>query len=85
MRVLAVTGNRNDVVGQYLSAVGVFYGISIGLISVASWQGCSDVDGRVSDEAATLQAVRNDALTLPDSTRLMGYLDNYNEFVIHCA
>ena len=85
MRVLAVTGNRNDVVGQYLSAVGAFYRISIGLIAVASWQGYSDVDGRVSEAAATLQAVRNAVLTLPDSIRLVGYLDNYNEFVIHCA
>lgn len=85
MRTLADKGHRNEVVGYYLSAVGVFYGISVGLIAVASWQSYSDIDSRVSEEAATLQAVRNDVLTLPDSTELVRYLDNYTEFVIHCA
>jgi hypothetical protein len=84
-RIPGETGQRNDIVGYYLSAVGVFYGISIGLIAVASWQSYSEADSRVAEEAATLQAVRNEVLTLPDSAALEGYLDNYTEFVIHCA
>lgn len=44
----------NDIVGQYLSAAGVFFGITLGLISVATWENFGAVDTAVSNEASSL-------------------------------
>ena len=55
--VRRVHGDRhshNEIVGFYLSAVCVFYGITLGLIAVATWQAFSDVDARVGEEEVNL-------------------------------
>jgi hypothetical protein len=86
-RVLGERWERNDVVGFYLNAVGVFYGIALGLIAVGAWQNHSDVDGRISLEAATISALRSDIRSFPSpyNTELSGHLNDYVEFVVHCA
>lgn len=86
-RMLGERWERNDVVGYYLSAVGVFYGITLGLIAVGSWQNHSDVEGRISQEAATISALRSDVRSFPAplNTELGGRLNDYVEFIIHCA
>jgi hypothetical protein len=86
-RVLGERWERNDVVGYYLNAVGVFYGIALGLIAVGSWQNHSDVDSRISLEAATIGALRSDIRSFPApyDTQLGEHLNDYVEFVIHCA
>lgn len=85
MRLHGASGERNDIVGFFLGAVSVFYGISLGLIAIASWERYNEVDSRVSEEAATVGALRSDVRSLPDSTALRAYMDSYLEFVIHCA
>lgn len=86
-RLLGERWERNDVIGFYLGAVGVFYGIALGLIAVGSWQNHSDVEGRVSLEAAALGALRSDIRSFPPpyDAELGGHLSNYVEFVVHCA
>ncbi|MCX6952188.1 MAG: DUF4239 domain-containing protein [Verrucomicrobia bacterium] len=44
----------NDMVGQYLSASGVFFGITLGLLSVGAWENFTSVDGAVSQEATEI-------------------------------
>ena len=44
----------NDIVGQFLSASGVFFGITLGLFSVGAWENFSSVDGAVTGEANLL-------------------------------
>ncbi len=46
-------GNKdyNDIVGQFLSASGVFFGITLGLLSVGAWENFSSVDAAVTEEA----------------------------------
>ncbi len=41
-------GGSNDVVGHVLSCFGVFYGLLLGLIAVASYQNMSDVENNVA-------------------------------------
>jgi hypothetical protein len=43
------------VVGAFLGNNGVFYGLALGLIAVASWQSYTDIDNRVSDEAGAMK------------------------------
>ena len=48
--------SHNEIVGFYLSAVCLFYGITLGLLAVGTWQAYSDVDSKVDEEASVLAA-----------------------------
>jgi hypothetical protein len=85
-RVLA-KGDHNDIVSYFLSACGVFYGITLGLIAVGAWQSFSDVDTKVSAEAAALAALHRDVSSYPEpiGSQLRDQLKGYTEYVIHEA
>lgn len=55
----------NDVVGYVLSCFGVFYGLLLGLIAVASYQNLSEVESNVAREVASLDALHQDVSTYP--------------------
>jgi hypothetical protein len=57
---------HNDVVSYYLGAFGVFYGLTIGLIAVATWQNYADLEGLVHREAAALRVLDRGAAWYPE-------------------
>lgn len=77
----------NDLVGYALSGFGVFYGLLLGLLAVATYQNSTDVSATVSKEAASLGALYRDVSSYPDPVRtdLTGRLRTYTEFVIKKA
>ena len=77
----------NDAVGHYLSAFGVLYGITLGLISVAAWENFGDVEDKVSQEAASLASLyRNvDSYPEPKRSELTGLLRAYTRDLIDVA
>ena len=88
--VRRVHGDRhshNEVVGYYLGAVCVFYGITLGLLAVATWQSYSDVETRVGEEAAAVGALYRDVSSFPDPNRteLQSDLRQYARQVIDVA
>ena len=44
----------NDLVGQFLSASGVFFGITLGLLAVGAWENFGAVDDGVTQEASAI-------------------------------
>lgn len=74
----------NDIVGYVLSCFGVFYGLLLGLLSVASYQNFSQVDSDVSREAVSLAALYQDVKGFPDpfGQNLRWLLRDYCRFVI---
>ena len=78
---------HNDVISYYLATVGVFYGITLGLISVGTYQTYSDLDQSVSLEAATVASIYRDVSSYPEPTRsqLRGAIANYTRFTIEEA
>ncbi len=50
----------NDLVNAYIAAVGVFYALLVGLISVATWESYSDVESNVAEEAAAISDLYGD-------------------------
>jgi hypothetical protein len=82
--LLSRSSEYNDVVSYFLSAVGVFYGLALGLIAVATWENFTDVDGLVSKEAASVAGLYNDLDSLPQPLRvhLEERLRDYTTFVI---
>ena len=78
---------HNEIVSYFLGATAVFYGIALGLISVAAWQAFSTTTTKVESEAASLAALYRDVSFYPEPLRseLRGDLKEYTEYVIEKA
>jgi len=77
--------DRNDQVAFYMSVLGVFYGITLGLVAVGTWENFETVQDKVAVEAATLGALYRDVSALPEPSRsrLQNTLKEYTQKVIH--
>lgn len=56
----------NDIVGFYLGAVTVLYGIALGLLMVDVWATFTDTAGKVDAEAGTVASLYRDISCLPE-------------------
>ena len=74
---------NNDII-FFASAIGVFYSLMAGLMSVAVWGNYASVQDLVSQEAASIAALYRDVTSLPEPTRsgLQAQLREYNAFII---
>ncbi len=79
--------SHNDIVGFYLSAICLFYGITLGLLAVGTWQAYSDLDTKVGEEASVLATLYRNVSTFPDPQReeLQAGLPEYARQVIDVA
>ncbi|ABG57513.1 conserved hypothetical protein [Cytophaga hutchinsonii ATCC 33406] len=76
--------DRNDQVAFFMSILGVFYGITLGLVAVGTWENFESVQDKVANEAATLGALYRDVSALPEPFRsnIQLSLKNYTQDVI---
>src|SRR3954471_1024964 len=74
----------NDAVSGTVQAIGVFYGITVGLIAVGVWNTNSNASQLVSKEATSIGALYRDVTGYPEpvSSDLKTKLREYNVFVI---
>jgi Protein of unknown function (DUF4239) len=86
-RVHGSQHSHNDVVGYYLAAVCVFYGITLGLLAVATWQNYTDVQTRVGQEAARVGVLFRDVsgFAEPNRAQLQADLRAYTRQVVDMA
>jgi len=86
-RLKVETGEHNSLVGNFLSAYGVFYGLAIGLIAVATWESYSSIEKLVSAEAAELGTlyVCMEGFPEPRRTEMQRGLRGFLDFVINEA
>jgi hypothetical protein len=59
-RLLNGSPVHNDIVSFIFAGIGVFYGLAIGLLAVATWEDFTQVDGQISTEAAVLASLYRD-------------------------
>jgi hypothetical protein len=69
-RWLGLTYETNDVVGNFLSFTGLFFGILLGLVAVGAWDGFNSADSALNTETANVVALYRDVSELPDPYRL---------------
>ncbi|WP_394752766.1 DUF4239 domain-containing protein [Crenothrix sp.] len=81
---VGVTLIDNGVVGWFFSGMLVIYGITLGLIVVATWQSSSQVSEIVSKEAAGIAAIYRDITGYPSPAReaLDKQIFNYTAFIV---
>ncbi|OOG37920.1 DUF4239 domain-containing protein [Polaromonas sp. A23] len=77
----------NDFASYFLSAYGVFYGLVLGLIAVATYQNFSNVETTVSKEATSIATLYRDMSAYPDPVRgrLQKHMQDYVNFLINEA
>jgi hypothetical protein len=83
-RFFKIKGSHNDEVSYYLSNIGIFYGITVGLITVATWENYDKCEDLVKFEAASLGPLYRDFSGFGDSTMkaLRTTVRTYTQFVI---
>jgi hypothetical protein len=83
-RLLGPSGNCNDVVSYFFAGIGVFYGLALGLIAVATWENYTDIDGVVGTEAAALASLYRDLDGYPQPLRgrLESMMREYTRLII---
>lgn len=86
-RLVGPHPGANDVVSYYFASVGVLYGLTVGLIAVATWEAYSETDKAVGTEAAALAVLYRDASSYPEPFRtdLQTLLKEYTRYVIEEA
>jgi hypothetical protein len=79
--------SANDAVSGTVQAIGVFYGITVGLIAVGVWNTHSNSADLVSKEAASIGALYRDVSGYPSPLRdeLRSKLREYTVFIIDDA
>src|ERR1041384_579200 len=77
----------NDAVSGTVQAIGVFYGITVGLIAVGVWNTNSNAADLVSREAASISALYRDVSSYPCPVReqLRAGVRQYTVFLIEEA
>lgn len=68
-RLLDGSSKHNDVISYCFAAVGVLYGLMLGLIAVGTWQNFSDADAKAAKEANSLGALYRDLDGYPEPLR----------------
>jgi hypothetical protein len=83
-RLLGASPVYNELVSYVFAGVGVFYGLALGLIAVATYEEFNEVDGQVSREAADLTGLYRDLTGYPPAVRasLEEKLREYTRLVI---
>jgi hypothetical protein len=81
-RIHRIDHSHNDIVGYFLAALTVFYGITLGLVAIGTWDSFSAVSDKVDSEAAVIASLYRDVGSYPESERtelrqdLSDYLDS---------
>lgn len=83
-RIAGSDGQYNDLVGTTLATVGVFFSITLGLISVGAWQDYADVNTVVNQEVSSINVVYRAVSLYPEKERpaLKSTIKDYVSYVI---
>jgi Protein of unknown function (DUF4239) len=84
-RIAGGSGEYNELVNTTLATVGVFFGITLGLISVGAWQNFADVNANVNQEVSMINVLYRSVSLYPEpaSKELKTELKEYVNFVIN--
>jgi hypothetical protein len=86
-KFLGLTVEHNSIVATFLSLSSVFYGISLGLIAVGTFENFNSTSDKVNNESSALAALYRDVTILenPEKTVLQGTLKKYAQYVVNKA
>jgi Protein of unknown function (DUF4239) len=83
-RIPGNDGRYNDLINATIATVGVFFGITLGLISVGAWQEFTDINTNVNQEVSSINVLYRAVSLYPDPSRdlLKNSLKEYVRYAI---
>jgi Protein of unknown function (DUF4239) len=84
-RIPGNDGRYNEIINTTIATVGVFFGITLGLISVGAWENFSQINTNVNQEVSSINVLYRAVSLYPDPARelLKNSLKEYVHFAIH--
>jgi Protein of unknown function (DUF4239) len=84
---LGLTAEHNNIVASFLGMSGVFYGITLGLIAVGTFENFNSTEDKVNNESSSLAGLYRDVMILekPESKAMSTTLKRYTQYVINEA
>jgi hypothetical protein len=84
VKKLGIKEEHNSTVDTYLSLSSVFYGITLGLIAVSSYENFNFAEEKVNNESSALGALYRDVsiLAKPEKQKLLHTLKNYTSHIV---
>lgn len=81
---LSLTVEHNSIVSNFLASSGVFYGITLGLIAVGTFENFNSVESIVNNESSSLAGLYRDVQILegPDKEKMLKTLKNYTTYIV---
>ncbi|SEC10479.1 Protein of unknown function [Terriglobus roseus] len=61
--------SHNDIVGYFLAAITVFYGVTLGLVAIGTWNNYSAIQDKVDHEAQNVASLYRDVSSYPEPVR----------------
>lgn len=86
-KMLGLTTEHNNIVAIFLGLSGVFYGITLGLIAVGTFETFNGVSDKVNNESTALAALYSDVSILEnnDKSIMQNTLKQYTHYVVEQA
>lgn len=80
-----LTEDTNDIVGHFLSMSGVFYGITLGLIAVSTYETFGDAESSVTNEANSLNTLyrATNLFERSDKKQMRNTLKQYAAYMVN--
>jgi hypothetical protein len=84
---LGLTAEHNNIVAIFLGMSGVFYGITLGLIAVGTFENFNSTEDKVTNESSSLAALYRDVTILekPEKQIMSSTLKRYTQYVVNEA
>ncbi|WP_309729040.1 DUF4239 domain-containing protein [Chamaesiphon sp. OTE_75_metabat_556] len=84
-RIPGNDGRYNELINATVATVGVFFGITLGLISVGAWQEFTDISTNVNQEVSSINVLYRAVSLYPDPSRdlLRNGLKEYVHYAIY--
>ncbi len=86
-KMFSLTAEHNSTVATFLATSGVFYGITLGLIAVGTFENYNSVESTVNNESSSLGTLYGNVEILEDSSKvkMLKTLKNYTTFIVDTA
>jgi O-antigen/teichoic acid export membrane protein len=83
-RIPGHDGRYNEIINTTIATVGVFFGITLGLISVGAWENFSEINTNVNQEVSSINVLYRSVSLYPDPSRdlLKNSLKEYVHYAI---
>jgi hypothetical protein len=86
-KMFSLTAEHNSTVATFLATSGVFYGITLGLIAVGTFENYNSVESTVNNESSSLGTLYGNVEILEDSSKvkMLTTLKDYTTFIVDTA